>query len=228
MENIGEKQFYRILPDGVLAHFVRISRRTPTIVTLEDMIMGERLEYAAKLVADASPDLIVWDDHSWSFEKGLGWDEKIAERIHEITGIPAITMSTAVVKALKVLKVSKVSAVGPWNDEKVERLKEFHNGHGIQIVRYTYVPPEMLLTMPEQAYYTILRQADTDLAEGLLACFSGERSLGVAELVEQDTGKPVIGAVTATVWYALRKLGIQDSVSGWGSLLRTAFTLDAK
>lgn len=219
-ENIGERQFYKILPEGVLAGFTRISRFNPTTISLDDMIMGDRLKDTATVLAEADPDIIVFDDHSWSFEKGVGWDEKIAKRIQEVTQIPAITMSTAVVKALKALGMTKIAAVGPWNDQKVERLKEFHRGHGVDIVRYTYVDPEILLHVPDQGYYGILRNADCEEADGLLACFSGERSLDVLEVVENDLGKPVIGAIQATIWYTLRMIGIQDAVHGYGKLLR--------
>jgi len=221
MENISERQYYRVLPDGVVAHFVRISRLKPAEVSLEEMIMGDRLKQCAQLVADAKPDLIVFADHSWSFERGVGWDRQVAKRIEDETGIPSITMSTSILEALKSLKISKVAAVGPWNDAKVSKLKEFHSGHGIEIVNYRFVPPDTLLCAPDEAYYQILRQTDVDTAQGLLACFSGERSLDVVEALEKDLQKPVVGAVQATIWYALQKMQVREPLLGHGLLFRT-------
>lgn len=220
-ENIGERQFAKVLPEGVVAHFTRISRRKPVEVSLEDMILGERLKSTAILIAEAKPDLIVFDDHSWSFEKGVGWDETVARRITEVTGIPAVTMTTGVVAALKTLNVSKIAAIGPWNDDKVQRLKDFHKGHGIDIINYSYVPPEILLNVPDHAYYKLLKNVNMPEVEALLACFSGERSLEAIEALEKDLCKPVIGAIQATIWYALQKIGIREPINGYGILLRT-------
>jgi maleate cis-trans isomerase len=41
------------------------------------------------------------------------------------------------------------------------------------------------------------------------------------EPLEQDLGKPVITGNQATMWHAMRLAGVQESIAGYGRLLRT-------
>jgi len=46
------------------------------------------------------------------------------------------------------------------------------------------------------------------------------RILGTADVMEKTTGMPVISSLSATLYGILKKLGIQDPVSGYGQALR--------
>ena len=56
-------------------------------------------------------------------------------------------------------------------------------------------------------------------AEALLISGTGLPTVGIVERLEKDLGKPVVTSQTATLWFALRALGIKDPVRGYGRLL---------
>ena len=43
---------------------------------------------------------------------------------------------------------------------------------------------------------------------------------GLTEAIEKRCGKPLIGVNVATYWAALRRLGINDGIEGFGMLVR--------
>jgi maleate isomerase len=56
-------------------------------------------------------------------------------------------------------------------------------------------------------------------ADGILVAGGGSRLLDIAEKLEEEVGKPVVGGDVALYWGILRRLGIKESVRGHGELL---------
>jgi maleate isomerase len=46
-------------------------------------------------------------------------------------------------------------------------------------------------------------------------------TVGAIEALEADLGKPVVSAIQATFWDALRLAGVADDCPGFGSLFRS-------
>src|SRR5438046_183296 len=63
------------------------------------------------------------------------------------------------------------------------------------------------------------READVPSADAILISATGLPTVGIVERLERDLGKPVVTSQTATLWYALRALGVTDPVRGYGRLL---------
>ena len=57
-------------------------------------------------------------------------------------------------------------------------------------------------------------------ADVLFCSCTDWRSMEVAERLEKLTGKPVVTSNQAGIWATLRKLGIDDPIDGYGSLLK--------
>lgn len=55
-------------------------------------------------------------------------------------------------------------------------------------------------------------------ADAVFISCTGMRTIPIIETLEADLKKPVISAVQASMWYALKVLGINDLVPGTGSL----------
>jgi maleate isomerase len=71
----------------------------------------------------------------------------------------------------------------------------------------------------EARAYTLGREADTETAEAVLISGTGLPTAGIVERLERDLAKPVVTSQAATLWYALRTLGIERPVMGYGRLL---------
>jgi maleate isomerase len=55
--------------------------------------------------------------------------------------------------------------------------------------------------------------------EAIFISCTNFRTIEIIQELEEATGKPVISSNQATLWYALRKLGLKDSIKGYGQLL---------
>ena len=68
--------------------------------------------------------------------------------------------------------------------------------------------------------YSFTRDRVEDQAQGVFISCTGLRTIGAIEALEQDLGRPVISAVQATFWDALRIAGVGENIEGFGSLFR--------
>ena len=68
--------------------------------------------------------------------------------------------------------------------------------------------------------YELARKIDRPVAEGIVLACTNWRTMGVIERLEQELGKPVISTTQVSVWAALRILGEEQGIPGYGRLLR--------
>ena len=68
--------------------------------------------------------------------------------------------------------------------------------------------------------YELARKIDRPDAEGIVLACTNWRTMGVIERLEQELGKPVISTTQVSVWAALRILGEEQGIPGYGRLLR--------
>src|SRR5262249_40611546 len=70
--------------------------------------------------------------------------------------------------------------------------------------------------------YELGRAADSSDAEAVLISGTGLPTVGIVERLERDLGKPVVTSQVATLWQALRVVGVTEPVLGYGRLLSAA------
>ena len=71
----------------------------------------------------------------------------------------------------------------------------------------------------EARAYALGRAADSGDADAVLISGTGLHTASIVERLERDLGKPVVTSQVATLWHALRIMGIQEPVRGYGRLL---------
>ena len=67
--------------------------------------------------------------------------------------------------------------------------------------------------------YALGRQVDDPGADAIFHSGVGMPTLDALQVLEEDTGKPVISAASAMMWHALRTAGVHCSIKGYGRLL---------
>lgn len=188
--------------------------------------MNTEISSAAKYLATANVDVIAYGCTTGSFYKGLGWDKKLLGIIEDISGgIPAVGASTSVVDALNFLgakKVSVATAYQQWNNEK---LRLYLEQQGFEVMN---VNGELSASQagnqginnqePEKIVEFASKVCHPD-ADVLFCSCTAWRSMEAAHELEQLTGKPVITSNQTTIWTALRKVGLYQSIQGFGKLL---------
>jgi len=230
--------FHKLAPEGVSIHTARMMILGDISGTVDwekpsnwDEVyqrMHETCQKAARELATARVNTLVFACTSGSFVEGPGFDKELSQRIEEsvvpICGqIPALTTSTAIVEALKELKIKKVSVVTPYPQEVSERGRIFLEGNGFTVVDMKWLGLENFSEIAKQepeVIYDFARKADNKDADGIFISCTDFRALDVVELLEKDIGKPVVSSTQASLWLALKQLNINESIKGYGVLLR--------
>ena len=216
-----EVEFYRALPPHISLHVARLHL---TQITPESILgMVADLEAQSRNLASADVDVIVLGATAPSFLKGLGYDKEIAGRITACTGKPATTTSTALLEALRHLKLERI-VLGSAYDAKVNGIaRGFLEANGLAVLDAQglgLVDNLVVGRLGESSAYDLARKVDRSDAQGIVLSCTNWRTMAVIERLEQALGKPVVSTTQVSIWAALRALGEQRGIPGYGRLLR--------
>ena len=219
---IVEPQVKAMLPRGVGVCTTRLPLKGSSEAEL--MAMVENLEPAARLLADARVNLIAFNCTAVStFSKTM--EAEIKTRIEGATRIPANATSEALVAALAAVSSHRVVLLTPYTPAVNEREVAFLEREGLEVLSETGLGinfnSEMAALPPQTWIDLALRHRDMRAEAYLISC-TAIRSAEVIEVLERELQRPVITSNQALVWHCLRQMGIDDSVAGFGMLLRTA------
>jgi maleate isomerase len=220
-----EPEFYRALPPHVTLHVARLHL---TQITPESILgMVADLEAQSRNLASADVDVIVLGATAPSFLKGLGYDREIAQRIEQSTGKRATTTSTALIEAIGHLGLKRV-VLGSAYDAKVNSIaRAFLEANGASVLDAQglgLVDNLAVGRLQDSSAYELARKIDRPEADGIVLACTNWKTMGAIERLEQELGKPVISTTQVSVWAALRLLGEEQGVTGYGRLLRAIRT----
>jgi len=221
LNNTMEPEFYKMVPEGVAVYGTRVFLEEGLPNELQKM--ADDIEKATDLLRSAGVNAILYGCTSGSLIKGPGWDQQIIKRIEERSGISATTTSTAIIEAFRELRVKKVSVATPYVDSVNKAEKEFFESHGIKVINIEglqYTTGKELHRESPETTYTFAKGVCRPEADCLLISCTDFPSIEVIDILEQDTGKPVISSNTASLWGILRKMTIRKCIDGYGELLR--------
>lgn len=235
---VCEMDFHRLAPKEVSIHTGRMMILEETNGPMDwkapmdwekiHQRMHERCVDVAKGLASARVDLIVFGCTSGSFIKGPGSDTEIATKIEmavlPIYGkIPVVTTSTAVVEALRALSIEKVIVATPYIEQGNQQEKFFLEGNGFKVVDIKGLGLEGFgeyARQEPQTIYDLVKKLDKGGADGIFISCTDFRALDVIEILEKDLRKPITSSNQASLWLSLRKLGLNETIKGYGTLLR--------
>jgi maleate isomerase len=216
---VAESELPAMLPDGVAVHTTRLKLAGGGRDEL--LAMTEKVEDAARLVADAGADLIVFHCtavSTFNAEMEVG----LKRRIEQATGRPATATSEALVAAFRALGARRIVLVSPYSPETNAREVAYFAHHQITVLSETGLDLKggnaYAAVEPGQWYRHVTAQRTSDADAYFLSCTT-IRAVPVIAALERDLGKPVVTSNQAMAWHALRRGGVQDKVEGFGALL---------
>ena len=223
---VCEQEVAALCPEGVAAYAARVLFE-PTMDGLR--AMKNHVERASlELSSEGICQIIAFCCTVGSMLGGYEGEKEILRLIEKTSGIPAITTTTAVSAALDTLNVKRIAVATPYTSEINRNEKESLELRGIHVTviqgyHESIAPHELKNDMigrllPQTAYEMGLKVNGKDNQAIFISC-TNFRAIEIIESLERKTGKPVISSNQATLWYALRKLGIKDSIKGFGRLL---------
>ena len=99
----------------------------------------------------------------------------------------------------------------------------FLKSHGVDVLSETGLGitgdgGAMLAVEPEEWRRRVNDQDEPESHAAFLSC-TAIRAVEAIDAIEADIGKPVVTSNQAMVWHALKKLGIDDMLTGYGRLM---------
>ncbi len=220
-----ERELPRYLPEGFALNHNRLSRPEAALTKESLIAMGESATRAARDLAMARPEVMVYACTSGSFLDGLGNEARIADYITEITGVPAVTTSTAVIEALRALGARTVFMVTPYPDDVNEHEVAFLAHHGIAVTAYdsfrSQVSADILAISSGQVAEMVLRHRDVIAScDAVFISCTNLLAMDQVERLERELGRPVVTSNQASLWAALTRLGAPLGEIPCGQLFR--------
>ncbi|RDW58111.1 hypothetical protein BP6252_13522 [Coleophoma cylindrospora] len=207
----------------VSVHYSRISV-THLSSGAVSQFTAETLSKCAELIANAPVGTVVWNgtSESWTGE-GYEAGVHIADKITEATKLPASTTSLAQVEVLKNWGMKKIALATPYADELHVKLSEYYKSVGVEVVKSVGLGITInnaIADVPLERMRQLIREADHPDAECIVVPCTNFPAGILVEEMELELGKPIFDSILVTLWKALRLIGVETPVHGWGKLLR--------
>jgi maleate isomerase len=218
---VSEVDFRNHLPSSVVFYTARLHQpRNSGIGTTENYQgLVDSAPDAARSVALASPELLVYSCTSGSFFKGPNWHQELSKQLEEASGIPTITTSTAVITALMAQQARTIFLASPYPNSVNEAETSFLKANGFQITAVLNfgctISREIFAITPEKIVEAVLARRDEVKQNDILflTC-TGLRSVDAVETLERELELPVITSNSAALWLAMAR-----HVAAWGQHL---------
>jgi maleate isomerase len=212
---VTEVDFRNYLPPSVVYYTARLHQSRDSAIGSPENYRGlvESAPEAARSVALANPELLVYSCTSGSFFKGPNWHLELSKQIEAAAAIPTITTSTAVLAALKAVKARKIFMVSPYPDSVNDQEVNFLAAHGFQVQSVLNLgctkSQEVFKLTPQSIVEAILqRRSEVSGKDVAFITCTGLRSVEVVDSLEHELGVPVVTSNSASLWLALLRLGV--------------------
>ena len=223
----AEADFRRASPADVTIHSHRLWLESDQGHTEDAMdAMNAQLEQGARFLAAGKMRVVAMVGTTNSFYKGLAWSDEM-ERIMSrgAGGLPAVASSPSIAQALRHYGVSKISVATPYPRWNNDRLWEYFEQAGFQVLNVEGEPwaaaagVQGINDQEPDAILDFSTRTCKPEAEALVCPCSAWRAMETARELEQRLGKLVITTVQATFWRTMRKAGVTAPIHGYGRLL---------
>ena len=211
------------LPDAS-AHFGRFR---VTEIALSDQALGQfddsEILRAAELLSDAKVQVIGWNGTSAGW-LGFAADERLCQRITEVTGIPACTSVLALNEILKLTGVTRFGLVTPYRDDVQAAIVRNYAASGFECVAERHLGLQDNFSFSEVGADDI-RRMTREVAkwkpQAITIFCTNLRGAPLVEELERELDIPIYDTIATVVWKSLKLAGAEPRrVDGWGQLFR--------
>lgn len=222
-----EREFPPLLPPGVAVNHNRLSRPGAAISAESLTRMAESVERAAHDLAQSYPEVILYGCTSGSFLFGIGREAEVAQRIADLTGIPAITTSTAVVNALRAVKATRVFMITPYPDDINGHEVAFLAHYGFKVVgwdAFRCATSEKIRAVASEQVSELALKHASEIAQcdALFISCTNLLTMDQIAALEAKLAKPVVTSNQASLWAVLKFMGVDTKGVPAGRLFSTA------
>ncbi|MGZ9190094.1 MAG: maleate cis-trans isomerase family protein [Nitrospira sp.] len=139
---------------------------------------------------------------------------------------PCSNPLSAAIAALATVGATRVALIAPYTADVTRPLAQRLLDAGFEIAAMgSFLEPDDLVVarISAQAIVSGVREVVQETAGAADAVFmscTAMRTMGIIDVLENDLNIPVISSNQAMIWHLLRLAGVDDAITGFGSLLR--------
>ena len=187
----------------------------------------DRIPPVARKLAQGGAKAVTLMGTSLSFYKGAAFNQRLTETIRKAAGLPATTMSTAVIEGLKAVGGHRLAVATAYNQEVNDRLRAFLKESGFEVLALKGLGIERVedinqVTQPQLIQFSAGVRDSAARADALLVSCGGLRTLEILAPLEHRCKLPVVSSTPHALRAGVRLLGLSGRASGYGSLLAKA------
>ena len=165
------------------------------------------------LLSHVRPSVIGWNGTSASW-LGLNRDRALIDKIAERTGCHAVTATLSIIQALQELQIKNIGLVTPYVSSIQKKIIKNFELEKFKCVSERHFDMTDNFSFGEVSETRIAKAAEEVIAEGaeavIILC-TNLAGAGIAALIEERTGVPVLDSVVLTVWGAFKSIGRDTS-----------------
>ncbi len=215
-----EKDFINVIKDKKIDFFVnRIECFNP--LTRENLIkMSEKVtDVTEDILPGEKIDCVVYGCTSGTIAAGY---DSIKSKIKKAKPEAEVTTpSTSSIKALKKLNLNKIAIFTPYPKKLNDEVIDFFKNEKFQITSNSYFDIESDIDIGKvdpDYLYDVLLKMDLKGADALFISCTALPALSIIDKLEKKLGTIVLSSNQALIWDTLEKIGINNSISGFGKL----------
>jgi len=213
-DTVMEPDLWRRLPPQASIHVARMYLEDTTVAGEEKMLL-EELAPAARRLASINPELVIFGCTSAAALHGLDGDADISNRVQEIAGCKAITVTHASINEIKKLQAKRLFLFTPYVAELTERLAYSFREAGLPVIgsegmgldndlAIAAVSPEEILDCVAAAVKRCRIHPDA-----VFVSCTTFRAFDAVEAIERELGIPVITSNRAALEFILHHLSLK-------------------
>jgi maleate cis-trans isomerase len=222
-----EPELYRMAPPTVTIHFARLDSlagEAGGTDGMEQRTLGylDAVPAALQGLRPVKPDVVVLAHTAVSYLTGFASEPPLLDRLRQLAGTQATTAARAILAAFEQLRVRRIALATPYPETIAAAGAAYWMAGGLEVVAHRRLDGvRNIYEETEERAYTLGRSTDVAGADAVLISGTGLPTAGIVGRLEREIDKPVVTSQTATLWWALRTVGIKDPVRGYGRLLTT-------
>lgn len=223
-----QPEYELLRPPGVTNHVTRMllpPRPTDDMSVYRQALANEegKLIEALDLVLPCEPHVVAHGHSIHSFRGTVADTEREVSRLEAYCERPFITPSLAVLRGLEAFgRPKRLGIVTPYWAPAGEVIAEFFRSASypeVELVNLEARGPTSVSRIPLERIHA----AFDSLAAAGVDCFvhvgTALPVTAITEAIERRHGRPLVGVNVATYWAALRAIGIEDRIAGFGRLV---------
>ena len=227
---VVEAEYVRMAPPGVTVHAGRMYVGRPqlhsdasTSELLEDVRNG--LPAALRDVMTLEPDALLLGMSAPAFYGGLEGCVAYENGIRDLAGgsIPMTSGPRAILRALERIGADRIAVLSPYQPVNDKEVIGFFEEQGIGLTKYHGLRSSTatgIAKTPPGLVRGILRELAASGPDAIVQVGTNLPMVELADEAERWLDMPILAINAVTLWSALRDLGINDSIDGFGSILR--------